>query len=267
MSISLLQNMINPEVMAAMIKARLDHALTLRGFYTIENTLTGRPGDTLTLPAWNYIGKAETVPENTEIIPVEMTTEKQNFTVKKAAKGVVLTDEAVLSGHGDPVGEATRQLTTSIFELMEVEGIEQLAAGTFKEATGTELGYTTVLAGLGVFNNLHADETLTLLTPFQNYLEVLKDERFLTNDQLGRAALAGGSVGSIAGARVVVVDYLPKGAAYLMRGRPILLIKKRDITVESQREMWFKRTGITSDAHYVLGIAEPSKICRLDMAA
>jgi HK97 family phage major capsid protein len=264
---TLLESMINPQVMSTMIKARLDHQLTLRGFYTVENTLTGRPGDTLTIPAWNYIGKAVTVPENTEIIPTEMTTESQNFTVKKAAKGVVLTDEAILSGYGDPVGEATRQLTTAIFELMETEGVDQLGAGDFKEATGAALGYTTVLAGLGAFNNLHADETLTLLTPFKNYLETLKDERFLTNDQLGRAALAGGSVGSIAGARVVIVDYLPNDTAYLMRGKPILLIKKRDITVETQREMWFKRTGFTSDSHYVIGIAEPDKIVRLDIAA
>ena len=96
------------------------------------------------------------MPENTEIIPVEMTSESQNFTVQKAAKGVVLTDEAVLSGYGDPVGEATRQLTIAIHLLMENQGVAQLDNGTFVATPSpVTLGYSGVLAGLGAFNNLH----------------------------------------------------------------------------------------------------------------
>jgi len=267
MAVTLLQNLINPEVMAVMIKAKLDHELNLKGFYTVENTLVGRPGDTLTIPAWNFIGKANITPENTEIIPVEMTRESQTFTVQKATKGVVLTDESVLSGYGDPVGEATRQLTMAIHLLMEYQGVEQLDNGTFvTPPTSIVPGYEGVLAGLGAFNNLHSTEALTLLVSYKNYLQILRDERFLSNDELGRAALSGGSVGSIAGARVVVIDRLPDEKVFLMRGKPILLIMKRDVYVETQREMWFKRTGITSDSHYVLGIAEPDKIIQLDVA-
>lgn len=267
MAVTLLQNLINPEVMAVMIKAKLDHQLSLKGFYTVENTLVARPGDTLTLPAWNFIGEAVVVPENQEIIPVEMTSESQEFTVQKAAKAVTLTDEAVLSGYGDPVGEATRQLTLAIHLLMENQGVAQLNGGTFVTAPSpVTLGYNGVLAGLGAFNNLYADETLTLLTSYKNYIELLKDERFLSNDELGRAALAGGSVGSVAGARVVVIDRLPDTKVFLMRGQPILLIMKRDVIVETERQMLFKRTAISSDSHYVLGIAEPDRIVQLNIA-
>ena len=43
-----------------------------------------------------------------------MTTSTRKATIKKAMKGIGLTDEAVLSGYGNPVGEANTQLAQAI---------------------------------------------------------------------------------------------------------------------------------------------------------
>ena len=47
-----LENLIDPEVMASMISAQLPNALRLTPLAEVDNTLTGRPGSTITVPSW-----------------------------------------------------------------------------------------------------------------------------------------------------------------------------------------------------------------------
>ena len=110
MSITKLNNMINPEVLASMVDGELEFAIKFAPIATIDKTLVGRPGNTVSLPAYRMIGEAEDVAEG-EAIPVEaLATESVDVKVKKAGKGVRLTDEAILSGYGDPLGQASKQL-------------------------------------------------------------------------------------------------------------------------------------------------------------
>lgn len=100
-------NMVVPEVMADMISAVLKDKIRFAPIAEVDNTLVGVPGDTLTVPSYDYIGDAEDIPENTAIPVTQLTTKKKQMTIKKAGKGVEITDETLLSGIGDPKGEAT----------------------------------------------------------------------------------------------------------------------------------------------------------------
>ena len=80
----------------------------------LDYTLQGRPGSTITLPSYAYIGDAEDVAEGDDIPIAKLTQCSVEATIKKAGKGVQLTDESILSGYGDPVGEAIDQLGLSI---------------------------------------------------------------------------------------------------------------------------------------------------------
>ena len=114
MTITKMEHMINPEVLASMVDGELEFALKFTNLATVDHTLVGRAGNTVSLPAYKMIGEAEDVAEG-EAIPVEqLATEMENVTVKKAGKGVRLTDEAILSGYGDPLGQASKQLAKAI---------------------------------------------------------------------------------------------------------------------------------------------------------
>ena len=110
----MLANLVNPEVMADMISATLPKQIKFSPIAKIDTTLVGRPGDTVTVPKYAYIGDAADVAEGEAMDPTQLTTSTTTVAVKKAGKAVELTDESVLSGYGDPVGEATRQLTMAI---------------------------------------------------------------------------------------------------------------------------------------------------------
>ena len=105
-----IQDLINPQVMADMISAKVAKKIVVSPFAKIDNTLQGQAGDTITVPAFAYIGDAVDVSEGNSVDATRLTASSTSFGIKKAMKAVTLTDEAVLSGYGNPVGEATGQL-------------------------------------------------------------------------------------------------------------------------------------------------------------
>ncbi|VKS13905.1 MHP [Streptococcus pneumoniae] len=109
-----LATMVNPEVMADMVSAKLPKLIKFTPLAYVETALQGQPGNALTVPAWEYAGDATEVGEGQAISPDQLTTKKTTMTIKKAAKGYEITDEALLSGLGDPLGQATYQLGLAI---------------------------------------------------------------------------------------------------------------------------------------------------------
>ena len=100
-------DLIDPEVMGDMVSARIPKKLRVAPFAKVDDTLAGVPGDTITVPAYAYIGDADIVAEGEAVTIEKMTTSTRKATVKKAMKGIGLTDEAVLSGSATRWGRPT----------------------------------------------------------------------------------------------------------------------------------------------------------------
>ena len=145
MAQTLLANIINPQVMADMINKKLTDLLKFAPLADIDTTLEGRPGNTITLPAWNYIGDATVINENASVTASVLSTTSATATIKKVAKAVCLTDEAVLSGFGDPVGEATDQIALAIASAVDNECLSVLHAITGTMALSTTNNTTCIV--------------------------------------------------------------------------------------------------------------------------
>ena len=273
---TLLNDLINPQVMADMISAKLPKKLRMKGFYKVDRTLTGRAGDTITIPTWKYIGPAETVAENQPAKVTRMETKDISYTVKKAVKITELTDEAVLSGYGDPIGNATEQLRMAIEDKMDWDGIE-LLQGITKDK-GHVLTLTHAFGERAYFDVIEAlhmlkehDEEQGVIAYLLAHPETVKRIRMSPQfiempGQLRDGVVTTGAVGSIAGANIVMTKKLKKDEAYLLTPKCLTAFMKRDVNVETARGeegVIHKRTMISSDCHYLIAIENYDKLVAL----
>ena len=271
---TLLENLINPQVMADMISAELEKKLRATGFYKVDRTLTGRAGDTITIPSWLYIGPADDLPENQQGEICEMQTEDISYTVKKAVKNVRLTDEAVLSGYGDPVGECTRQLRMSIQDKMDDDGIALLkgitpAIGHVLTLTGNAIMYDDILDALDKMEQFREEQGITayLLANHTTVKNIRKSPQFVElPSPLRDSVITSGVVGSIAGCSIVISNKLTDKEAYILTPNCFTAFMKRDISVEQERQMLWKRTIIGSDCHYIVVIEDYDKVVAIRWA-
>ena len=83
-----LQNLVNPQVMADIIASELPKKIKMAPFATIDNTLVGVAGNTITIPKFAYIGEADDVAEGIAAGTTVLTATTSQATVKKAVKAV-----------------------------------------------------------------------------------------------------------------------------------------------------------------------------------
>lgn len=277
MSMTTLSNIINPQVMADMISAELPNALQVSKLYKVDRTLTGKAGNTITVPQWAYIGSADDLAEGVEGTVTQMTATDKDYTVKKAVKNVELTDEALLSGYGDPKGEAVRQLKLAIADKVDNDGIALLKGITsattgaqFVSSTANALGYDVVCEALDLFSDEEQGGDKVLLVDAQGIKDLRKDIRFVDKySDTGVAMMASGVVGRIAGCEVVISNKLNPASgkthkAIVMKPNAITAFIKRDVNVESARNILAKTTTISADEHYVCAIEDMTKLAVIE---
>ena len=204
-----LSDLIDPEVMGDVVSARIPKKLRVAPFAKVDDTLAGVPGDTITVPAYAYIGDAADVGEGEAVTIEKMTASARKATAKKAMKGIGLTDEAVLSGYGNPVGEANTQLALSIAAKIDNDCMEVLQSASLSyDGSGSAITYSAVVDALDLFEEEQSTDKVIFVHPRQ-VTQLRKSSDFLSADQYQAGVMLTGEVGMIAGCRVVPSKKVP----------------------------------------------------------
>jgi N4-gp56 family major capsid protein len=267
-----LSNLVNPQVMADMISAELPNKIKFAPLATIDRSLVGVPGNTITIPSYAYIGDAADVAEGVAMGTTTLTSSTKQATVKKAGKAVELTDESVLSGYGDPVGESQKQLTLSITSKVDADCVAALGNATLVSdysATG-KIAYNGIVDAIDKFGE-EDDEPKILFIHTNQKATLRKDSQFIANvDNM----FMSGVIGEIAGCQVVASGRVPLVAGtpnkynnFIVKPGALSIYLKRDVQVESDRDILKKTTVISADEHYVVSLADESKVVKLVVQA
>lgn len=265
-----LASLIDPEVLAPIIEKKMVDAMKFAPLATLDYTLQGRPGSTISLPSYAYIGDAEDVAEGDDIPIAELTQSSVDATVKKAGKGVQLTDESILSGYGDPVGEAINQLGLSVASKTDNDVVTVLNAiedPMVHAATATLTSDEVANALVKFGEDLDGDKVL-LIAPEQ-LAQLRTTEDWIPATDMGVAALMSGVVGMIWGCQVVVSNKIKADETtgsytnFIVKPGALAIYMKRDTLLETDRDIINKSTVMTIDKHYVVYLYDASKAIKI----
>lgn len=273
---TMLSDLINPQVMADMISAKIANKIVVAPFAKVDTTLQGVAGNTITVPQYAYIGDATDVAEGVACGTVALTTTSTTVTVKKAMKAVELTDEAVLSGYGNPVAETNNQLAKSIAAKVDVDAMAALQnAQLTYNGSAAKISYNGIVDAIDVFGEEINSEKVIFVHPKQ--VTVLrKDVNFISADKYQAGVMLTGEIGMIANCRVVASNKVPLVDSDANYSCPIVKLNndaeseddaaaltiymKRDTNVETERNTLARKTDISVDKHYAVALSNTSKV-------
>lgn len=261
-----LANLIDPEVIGAMLDVKLIDMIKFAPLATVNTDLVGRAGDTVSLPKYAYIGDAVVVAEGADIPIRQLTQTAVPVKVKKIANGAQITDEAVLSGYGDPVGEYVNQLAISIASKIDNDLVADLEGNTTTvfEAAGSKVEADDVANALALFGE-DIDGEMVLVVDPATYAELRKASNWLPASEIAANIIVKGAVGEIYGCQVVVSNRIKNKHAYIVKPGALALFLKRDTMIETDRDIVNKSTVITADKHMTTYLLNDSKAIKIKL--
>ena len=272
-----ISNLINPEVMADIISGKIANKIRVTPYAKVDTTLQGIPGDTITVPAYAYVGDAEDVAEGVECGTTVLTASTTKAKVKKAMKAIEITDESILSGYGDPVAEANSQLYKAIASKIDNDCMKALLGATTQVYNGSsaKIGYNPIVEAIDLFEEEENSEKVMWVNPKQ-VTDLRKDANFLSADKYQAGVALTGEVGRIANTRIIASKKIVLDGTSAFYTCPIVKLEtdaevenempaitvylKKDVGLEVERHSLKRTTSISVDEHYAAVVSNASKV-------
>lgn len=272
MAVTMLANLVDVEVMADLVEAKLTDNIVFGAIAEIDDTLVGTPGSTLLFPAYTYIGAADVVGEGSTISVSTLTASTVSVTIHKLAKGVTITDEAALSGVGDPIGQAAMQIALSLDDALDGEILTTLSGigstMTFQTTASTTMpAANDIIDALELFGEDINGVKVVYVQP-KVYTEMRKvgtnNGAWIPASEIAAEIAVKGVVGEFQGCQVVVSNRLKTSQdAYIVKPGAVKVVMKRGVAIEFDRDILKKETVITGDIHEATYLYDASKAVKL----
>lgn len=277
MADTLMKNLINPEVIGAYLDRKLKDNIRFAPLAVMQMDLQGRPGNTITVPMWGNNADAVDLAEGETGEVDNLQAFSFQAKVKKIVKNYGITDEAVLSGYGNPVGEIGDKMLVALAQKIDndclalfdpaatitavsPEGssnqeVMKMKTTKVKALTVEELGKAQA-----AFFGEDLGEAQVLIVAPKEYEALRRDPAFSINKDQANSVNISGVVGSIYNASVIISNKLTgKNMALIVKPGAFGIELKRGTNVETDRNVLAKKTIYSADTHYVAYLRDLSK--------
>lgn len=266
-----LSDLFNPQVVADLLETKLTNNMVFGPLAMIDYTLQGRAGDTVSLPYYSYIGKAVSVAEGHDIPLAQLNQDTKEVKIIKLGKAVQITDEAVLSGYGSPLNEATDQIVLSIDDAMDDLLLAALAGNSASEqnyatsTSGLALEPEDIPIALAKFGEDMEGEKALLVTP--DFYAKLVGKNWIPASEIAADVRIRGAVGMAYGCQVIVTNRLVEsGDLYIVKPRTLAVFIKRGVMVETDRDILNQSTVLAGSILAAPYLMNPKGMIHLSVA-
>lgn len=251
-------SLINNVVLGDLVSGQLPSKLKFAPIAKVDDTLVGVAGDTIKVDKYGYIGEAGVIEEGAVIPLSDLTMTSTSVTLKKAGKGVKLTDEEVQRRGSQVIDETANQLTLSIKDKMDSDSYTALQTTKLIHNCAGKLTFNDVVKAVGLFQ-LEDDETLVLYIHPDQEVDVITTQGFIPATSLGDKILTEGSIGRLAGCDVVksrkVKKVSNKYNDVIVREGALGIKMGRSVGIEEARSASTKSSEFYVDEVYVAYLA------------
>lgn len=208
-----------PEVIDSEIKDGVKNNSIFTPTATVDFSLEGKPGNTITFLKYGSIGGADIVGENDVLVPAKLTQNATPVTIEELAKAVEVSYKAEIQGQGSAVDQAIKQIKDVI-----AMGVDKKLYNTYltnpvhvlnaySNATDKKMGFKNIVLatsmldiedGSDIFLYIHPDQVLDVITD-PAFVDAAKYTKSETNPKLNAA-----EVGSIHGVRIIKTRNITK---------------------------------------------------------
>lgn len=245
-------DLINPQVLAPAISAQLDKAIRFTPYATLDNTLKGTSGDTITRPKYAYIGAAadltEGVPMNTDKLSMTTTT----VTVKEAGKAVEITEKAIITNVEGTVNEATKQLGMAMADKVEIDYLASLEKSLLT-VPGSPTSIDSILAAIDVFD-LEDEMDMVLFVNTKDYTKLVKS-LFNVGGTTQQTAITKAQVAELLGIKdIVKTKRVTEGKGYLQLFGAVEIVKKKEIELKTDQDILARTIVLAANTYYTTNL-------------
>lgn len=265
-------NLINNVVLGDVIGASLPNKLKFAPIAKVNSTLTKVAGDTIKVEKYGYIGEAVEVSEGAVIPISDLSMTSQNVTVKKAGKGIKLTDEDVIRRGQEVVNEGKDQLEMALADKIDSDCYTALKSVKTKyDGTKDIINYEAIVKATALFGEEDDEPKVLFINPLQKATLQL-DPLFTRASAMGDKVVSSGVLGEIAGCQVIVSGKV-KAVKKTIDSKQVEVFENpivktgalgiemaKSVNIEEDRHANTKSSEFYADEHYVVYVRDESKV-------
>lgn len=275
MAETLSTNLVVPEVFSKIVEGEFLAKAKLLNFAKVYNDLVGKPGDTIHFSKFGTLTEATELTEEMPMSTETLSATDSSAVIKEIGKAVEISDKAILTALGDPIGEAARQLGVVLALKVDTDIKTELESTTnVVDVSGSgTISYSAIVDALAKFGENY-DDVLALVVHSKQAADLLKDSNFINASAFGQPVMVNGypAIGKIAGIPVVISDRITKTpggttpdtyTALLLRKNAVALAYKRQLQIEQDRDILKRTTVISGTMYYAVKLLDKNKAVKI----